>query len=177
MPLAVAFRSLLGACVSESLVDHCIGTYQRKFNEIVLPSAKSLVYPGVAEGLDQLRADGVVLAVATSKFHANADSLLAAAGLRSAFSLVVGADEVDRPKPNPDMGEYVLGKLGVPATRAVMIGDTTHDVLMARAVGMRSIAVTYGVHGRRELLASKPTWVADDFSAVTRLLSAATEAA
>jgi phosphoglycolate phosphatase len=62
--------------------------------------------------------------------------------------------------------------LGVPAERAVMVGDTTHDLLMARAAGMRSVAVTYGVHGVQELKSSDPTWVADTFEDVLKCLRA-----
>jgi len=174
MPLAVAFRSLLGTGTAESDIDNHIATYQQKFAELVLPKAESLVYPGVTDGLDRLKASGVPLAIATSKFHANANALLSAAKLDSRFSLIVGADEVDRPKPSPDMGEFVLRTMNIHPGRAVMVGDTTHDILMARAVGIRSIAVTYGVHDRQELIASKPTWIADDFLSATRILTTVT---
>jgi phosphoglycolate phosphatase len=59
-----------------------------------------------------------------------------------------------------------MRRAGVPADRAVMVGDTTHDLLMAKAAGMRSIAVTYGVHNVRELLSGDPTWLADTFDDV-----------
>jgi phosphoglycolate phosphatase len=132
----------------------------------VLPNARALRFPGVADGLAALASQGITLAVATSKFHRSADALLAAAGLRDRFDLVVGADQVTRPKPYPEMGETILRVLGVAAQDAVMVGDTTHDLLMAKAVGMRSIALTYGVHSRQELEAADPTWVANSFDDV-----------
>jgi phosphoglycolate phosphatase len=86
---------------------------------------------------------------------------------------VVGADQVTHPKPHPESGQMVLRELGVPAERAVMVGDTTHDLLMARACGMRSIAVTYGVHSVHELRTADPTWLVDTFDDVLVRLTAA----
>jgi phosphoglycolate phosphatase len=56
--------------------------------------------------------------------------------------------------------------LGIGPDRAFMVGDTVEDLLMARAAGMRSIAVTYGVHSLPELTSANPTWLADTFEDV-----------
>ncbi|MEU6729869.1 HAD family hydrolase [Nonomuraea wenchangensis] len=172
LPLERAFGDLLAAAPDGELVAQGVVHYQRLFKQIILPRANELIFPGVAEGLAELRARGSTLAVATSKFHASADALLRAAGLRDQFALVVGADQVSRPKPDPESGLLVLRTLGVAARHAVMVGDTAHDIHMAKAAGMRSIAVTYGVHGADELALAGPTWVADTFAEVVALLSA-----
>jgi phosphoglycolate phosphatase len=173
LPLEQAFSLLMGVPRHDARVAEAIRWYQVSFREVILPKARSMLFPGVAEGLQALRDDGVALAVATSKFSASAAALLEAAGLRGQFDLVVGADQVTRPKPDPEMGRLIMQALGVPAGRAVMVGDTTHDVLMARAAGMRSVAVTYGVHGVQELTSSGPTWMADTFEDVLTCLRAA----
>ncbi|WP_262380130.1 HAD family hydrolase [Nonomuraea sp. PA05] len=116
---------------------------------------------------------GVTSAVATSKFHAGAEALPRAAGLRERFALVVGADEVARPKPHPDSGELVLRTLRVTARDAVVVGDTVHDIHMAHGAGMRSIAVTYGVQSRDELAAAAPTGFAGSFGEVVAQLTTA----
>ncbi|MDI1476295.1 HAD family hydrolase [Polyangium sp. y55x31] len=170
LPLEQAFSELMRVPLDDMRVTHGITQYQIAFRDIVLPHAEALLIPGVAEGLPALRDQGLTLAVATSKFHASADALLKAAGLRSHFDVVVGADQVARPKPDPEMGQRIMRTLGVPAERAVMVGDTTHDVWMARAAGMRSVAVTYGVHGVQELSSSGPTWVVDTFEDVLKCL-------
>jgi pseudouridine-5'-phosphate glycosidase len=166
LPLEQAFSRLMGIPVEDERVAHGVSQYLVLFKELILPRARSLIFPGVEDGLAALRGQGFSLAVATSKFYASADALLKAAGLRDHFDMVVGADQVTRPKPNPEMGELIMGKLGVSPERAVMVGDTTHDLLMARAAGMRSVAVTYGVHSVQELRSSDPTWVADTFEDV-----------
>ncbi|MBO0851596.1 MAG: HAD family hydrolase, partial [Pseudonocardia sp.] len=177
IPLAIAFSQLLGVAPDDPLVTRAMAAYQVAFRELVLPEAGDLVFPGVADGLAALEREGFALAVATSKHRAGADALLGAAGLRDRFAVVVGADQVDNPKPAPDTGLLVLGRFGAPASRAVMVGDTVHDLGMATAAGIRSIAVTYGIHGRNELAAAAPTWLADTFDEVVELLRAGARAA
>ncbi|MET9418441.1 HAD family hydrolase [Streptomyces klenkii] len=166
LPLETAFSQLMAVAPHDEQVAQAVRHYQEAFRDIVLPRAAHLLFPGVTDGLTALRDEGIVLAVATSKFRANADALLAAAGIDSFFHMVVGADEVTHPKPHPASGQMILDKLAVPAERAAMVGDTTHDMLMAHACGMRSIGVTYGVHSEQQLRAVRPTAVAHTFSDV-----------
>lgn len=166
LPLPAAFAKVLGLPEDEPVVASCVELYQSTFRKIVLPMATQLVFPGVYDGLQSLREDGFLLAVATSKFIVNAEALLTAAGLREEFSVVVGADQVSKPKPDPESGFLVLRKLGVAPGNAVMVGDTTHDVLMAHGAGMASIGVSYGVHSVDQLLSANPTWLVDSFAGV-----------
>ncbi|GAA0373017.1 HAD family hydrolase [Streptomyces blastmyceticus] len=173
LPLETAFGKLMGIAVDDDRVAEGVRQYQRLFREIILPRAGELLFPGVSAGLAALHAQGLTLAVATSKFYASADALLTAAGLRDLFDVVIGADQVTRPKPDPESGHAVMEKLGVTAERTVMVGDTTHDLLMAKAAGMRSIAVTYGIHSLEELKSADPTWIADSFDDVLTCIGAA----
>ncbi|MGW4213082.1 HAD family hydrolase [Lentzea sp. NPDC004789] len=166
LPLPAAFAKVLGTAQDEPVVARCVELYQPTFRRIVLPVATQLVFPGVFDGLRTLREDGFLLAVATSKFIVNAEALLVAAGLREEFSVVVGADQVAKPKPDPESGFVVLQRLGVSPANAIMVGDTTHDVLMAHGAGMSSIGVTYGVHSVDQLLTAGPTWLVDSFAGV-----------
>lgn len=172
LPLEQAFSTLLGIPPDDGGVADGVRHYQVLYRELIVPRAKELVFPGVADGLAALRELGFSLAVATSKFHSSAHVLLEGAGLRDRFSVLVGADQVTRPKPDPEMGQVIMRTLGVTAERAVMVGDTTHDLLMAKAAGMRSVAVTYGVHSAPELAACDPTWMADTFDDVVTSIAA-----
>lgn len=166
LPLEQAFAGLLDIQRKDERVGQAVRRYQELFRDLVLPRAQALVFPGVVQGLAALRDSGFALAVATSKHQASAEALLRAAALRDAFDVVVGADQVSRPKPDPESARLVFRLLGAPAGRPVMVGDTTHDLLMARAAGIASIAVTYGVHDRQELLAADPTSIVDSFDDV-----------
>ncbi|MCC3768664.1 HAD family hydrolase [Streptomyces sp. UNOC14_S4] len=173
LPLEQAFGKLLGIPLDDERVAEGVAQYQRLFREIILPRSRELLFPGVADGLAELHRQGFTLTVATSKFYASADALLTAAGLRDLFSVVIGADQVSRPKPDPESGRAVMTELGIGPGQAVMVGDTTHDLLMAKGAGMRSIAVTYGIHGREELATADPTWTADTFDEVLACIRAA----
>lgn len=175
LPLDRAFGILLGVPADDAQVGEGMAHYQKMFRQIVLPRARALVFPGVREGLAMLRSRGVTLAVVTSKVTASAEALLAASGLRNMMSLVVGADQVVHPKPDPEMADLACRALGLSPKHTVVVGDTTHDVQMARAARMRSIAVTYGVHDVALLRAAQPTWVAGSFNEVFKLLFAGTE--
>lgn len=168
LPLEKAFGSLLQVDPNDVKVANAITQYQLFFKKIVLPNAKKLIFPGVEKGLETLKSQGFLLAVATSKFYASAEALLKAAGLFEYFNLVVGADQVSHPKPHPEMGFLVMKKLDVLPENAVMVGDTTHDLLMAKDAGMHSIAVTYGIHDIEKLKLSKPTWIVNTFDEVLK---------
>ncbi|MGW1075017.1 HAD family hydrolase [Streptomyces sp. NPDC002537] len=173
LPLETAFGKLMGTALDDDQVAEGVRQYQRLFREIILPRAGELLFPGVPEGLRAFHGGGFTLAVATSKFYASADALLTAAGLRELFSVVIGADQVGKPKPDPESGHAVMAELDITADQAVMVGDTTHDLLMAKAAGMRSIAVTYGIHSVEELRSADPTWLADTFDEVLTCIRAA----
>lgn len=166
LPLERAVATLAGVAPADPMVAEGVARYQARFRERVLPYARELVFPGAAAGLTALRREGFALAVATSKWYASADALLVAAGLREQFEVVAGADQVTRPKPDPELARLVLRRLGASPGQAVMVGDTTHDLLMANAAGMRSIGVTYGVHPAARLRSAGPTWLAGTFDDV-----------
>jgi phosphoglycolate phosphatase len=114
------------------------------------------LFEGVEPGLRAAQAAGRLLAVATGKSRRGLDRALETTGLREFFAASRCADE-GFAKPHPDMLEYLLDHLGVTPDRALMIGDTTHDVEMAHGARMDSVAVTYGAHDPAKLARSRPT--------------------
>jgi len=108
------------------------------------------LFPGVREIVVALKESGYYVAVATGKSRVGLDRALDVSGLRPLFDATRCADE-SRPKPDPEM-LYELGdELGVRSKRMLMIGDTTHDLLMAANAGAHSLAVSYGAHAARDL--------------------------
>jgi phosphoglycolate phosphatase len=97
-----------------------------------------------------------VLAVATGKSRAGLNRSLLQTGWARHFATTRCADE-GVPKPDPWMLQDICEELGIEAGRAVMIGDTSHDLRMARAAGASAVAVTYGAHPVEELLACEPS--------------------
>jgi phosphoglycolate phosphatase len=95
------------------------------------------------------------LGIATGKSRRGLDRALEATGLRPYFQASRCADET-HPKPHPAMLLELLEELGSSAGSALMIGDTSHDLEMARAAGVDALAVTYGAHPETNLRACAP---------------------
>ncbi|HYC45340.1 MAG TPA: HAD-IA family hydrolase [Burkholderiales bacterium] len=117
--------------------------------------AHTTLFAGVEQMLAELRGRGHLLAVATGKSRRGLDRALAAAGLAECFHATRCADE-GHSKPDPGMLRRILEALDVAADRALMIGDTTHDMQMARSAGVARVAVCHGAHEMRELLEHEP---------------------
>ena len=112
------------------------------------------LYEGVPEMLRDLHGRGTRLAVATGKARRGLDRALDLTGLRSLFEATRCADE-GFAKPHPGMLLALLDMTGVEPARAVMVGDTTHDLDLAANAGVDAVAVSYGAHDEK-LLASRP---------------------
>lgn len=113
-------------------------------------------YPGVPEMLAELSQRGATLAVVTSKARALARRGLDVAGISGCFEVIVGGDDVERGKPDPLPVEAALEALGVEAGGAVMIGDSTHDMVAGRHARVATAAALWGPFGRDELARTAP---------------------
>ena len=111
-------------------------------------------FDGVPGLLADLADSGAWLAVATGKSRAGLNRALDQMGWTGKFLTTRCADE-GLPKPDPWMLRDICDELGLGASETLMVGDTTHDLGMARAAGAAAIAVTYGAHPR-EALAGEP---------------------
>ena len=121
------------------------------------------LFPGVAETLALLRSRGYRLAVVTSRDQRSLDLLLDRLCLADFFEDRITGTDGFPPKPAPDMLVELLRRMRLSADEAVVVGDTTFDILMGRGAGCRTIAVSYGNHTRSQLLAAGPTSVIDSF--------------
>ena len=108
------------------------------------------LFPHIREILVALKEAGYFVAVATGKTRVGLDRALNVSGLRPLFDATRCADEC-RSKPDPQMLHELGDELGVRSARMLMIGDTTHDLMMAANAGAPSLAVSYGAHTERAL--------------------------
>lgn len=114
----------------------------------------SPMYPVARAALDALNAqDETLLGIATGKSRRGLDSLLDGHNLRGMFVTEQVADHHPS-KPHSAMLQSALAETGVPASRAVMVGDTSFDMDMARAAGMTAVGVTWGYHSREKLVSA-----------------------
>ena len=130
----------------ENLYDAAWQRYQHHY--LAINGEFAAVYPGVVEGLQQLRDAGLQLACLTNKPLSFAKPLLQAKGLDSFFTHVFGGDSFERKKPDPLPLLKTCEFLGVKTTQALMVGDSSNDAQAARAAGCPVVLVRYGYnHG------------------------------
>jgi len=126
--------------------------------QIANHDAMTQAYPGVVETVRALHAAGHPLAIVTSKLEAGARRSLAHIGVEECFSAVVGIDATTKHKPDPEPVHFALEQLSVRTSRAIFIGDSTHDMNAGRAAGIATAAALWGPYSRTMLDATHPTF-------------------
>ncbi len=153
-----AIRALYPRC-NDDFVETFADAYRRHFlEEDETPTG---LFDGVGDVLENLAAEGYLLAVATGKARRGLDKVFASTGLGELFHASRCADETFS-KPHPQMLEEIVTDLDVSPDAALMIGDTEYDLLMAANAGMHALAVSYGVHSLEHLLQYNPLGYLDN---------------
>ena len=134
------------------------------------PSLTEPLFPGAPEIVAALAArTDTMLGIATGKSRRGVRHLFERTGWAQAFATVQTAD--DHPsKPAPDMIHAALAETGVAPQDACMIGDTSFDMAMAKAAGVRAIGVSWGYHEPAALLAAGAETIISEFAELDRLL-------
>lgn len=127
------------------------------------------LFKGIRELLSQLRDRGHYLAVATGKPRVGLDRSLRYHDLDDMFVVTRTADET-KSKPNPQMLYELSDALMVPLDQMLMVGDTTHDLLMALNAGVDAVAVTYGAHPVNSLKELNPLACVDTVEELSHVL-------
>lgn len=146
--------------LSEAMYDKFVQRYRYHF---LLQENAMPLFPGAHETIAELHSQGYWLAVATGKTRHGLNRAFDACGLQSYFHASRTADETHS-KPHPAMLLEIMDELGVVALRALMVGDTTHDLHMAKSAGVSALGVTYGAHPKHHLSALQPLALLDDFA-------------
>lgn len=152
--------SLRAAGVPEDRIDEGVDTYHELFYEVA--PRHITIYPGVKEGLERLSALGFRMGIATSRSTHSLVTLLEEHGIRKHFEVLGTVQCVSRPKPAPDLVLWVLEQFGCAPEHAMVIGDTTYDIIMGTAAGCRTCAVSYGNHPVEMLRTASPTRIVAD---------------
>ena len=122
------------------------------------------MFPDVADTLRQLTADGLRLAICTSRGYESLQRILQRHELWDSFETVVTSWDNIAPKPAPDLVLTLLERMGLNADDALVVGDTIYDIQMGASAGCKTVAVTYGNHTKAQLEAVSPTFMIDRFS-------------
>jgi phosphoglycolate phosphatase len=154
--------AILAPSADEARVDQLLESYVAHYRANA-GTAREPMFEGALAALDRLQADPeTILAVATGKGYSGAVTLLERHGIIGRFNSIETPTH-NRGKPDPQMLETAMRKAGVGRDRTVMIGDTTHDMKMARAGGVKAIGVAWGYHQPADLRAAGADVVIERF--------------
>ena len=118
------------------------------------------LFDGAMDTLLGLRERGIELAIATGKSRRGLDRVLGSLGLADFFEATRCADET-RSKPHPQMLHEIMAVRSKTPDEVLMVGDSEYDLAMAVQAGVRSVGVSFGVHGSERLAPYQPLAIID----------------
>jgi len=143
----LAGRRVIDREPEEALFRQAMETFLKRY-ATVLNDATGL-YPEVRETLEKLKEQGCQMAIVTNKPSQFVAPILKNLAIESHFDLIVGGEDLPRKKPDPLPLLHSCEVLGCKPEAAVMIGDSSNDILAAGAAGIPVIAVSYGYSAGR----------------------------
>ena len=158
-PLAGCFATLFPD-LQQEMIQRCAVTYRRIFDQKlkdIIPQA----FPGVVETLAALREQGATLTIASSRSNISLVRLTQDMGISDVISLTLGADNVEKAKPDPDPVLKTLAATHFNADETLVVGDMAVDILMGANAGARTCGVTWGNGSKEELLLAGADYVID----------------
>lgn len=144
-PLFETFTAIVGSERAPAALD----AFRNWYSDVGL--YENRVYDGIPPALAALRRDGHTLLVATSKPHLYAVRILEHFDLHRFFDGVYGSELSGERADKTELLTHLLREEQLDPKDAVMIGDRKHDVVAAKAVGMRSVGVAWGFGSKEEL--------------------------
>lgn len=167
-PLGPMLAALFG--IEADLLERAVREYSDEYVRLAQTSERP--FEGTLPMLKALRAAEFQLAVATGKSQNGADRATARMGLAPWFDSIHGILPGTPGKPDPAVLLRAMRALGASADACVMVGDTTFDMDLAHAVGVRTVAVNWGVHSEDLLRSREPSFFASSFAELQEWLLA-----
>ncbi|MDT3377134.1 HAD-IA family hydrolase [Labrys neptuniae] len=173
LSLVPAIQRLFGDDTSADDIEKAAGFYREAFLARVNdPAFAPPLFPGAAEAVAELRRrDDVILGLATGKSRRGVDRILESFGWEGLFATIQTADTAPS-KPDPGMIVQGASEVGLRPEDAIMIGDTSFDILMGRSAGARTIGVSWGNHPVSDLTEAGADHIIDDFGQLLPLVEA-----
>lgn len=132
--------------------------------------ALTTIFETVPPLLASLRSSGLALGIVSTKYRYRIETILRREGLLHHFDVIVGGDDVDRHKPDPDGLLLALDRLGCASEHLIYVGDHPVDAAAAQHAGIAFVAVLTG-HSTRDHFAAHPVYgIIADLSALTRVI-------
>ena len=140
----------------EYILAESLDLFQEYYSQNLI--TKTRPYDGVIKTLEQL--SNFRKAIYSNKPQDLTDKVIEGLGLNSYFDMVQGADiSKYKTKPSPEGIHYILRELNIKPENAIIVGDSTHDILAGKRAGVRTCAVTYGYREKKILANESPDYL------------------
>ncbi|MCU7814819.1 MAG: phosphoglycolate phosphatase [Candidatus Thiodiazotropha sp. (ex Lucinoma kastoroae)] len=136
-------------------------------------SQRSVLYPGIREGLDYLKKQGYRLGCVTNKAAQFTLPLLQDLGIHDDFEIIIAGDTLAKKKPDPMPLLHAAENMGVNPSAALMVGDSQSDVKAARAAGFQIVCMSYGYNHGEDIRNYNPDVVIDSLTEIRSILESA----
>ena len=166
LTLKDSFKRLFPHLTDEQ-ADECTETYRCLFDKNK-KTLKPELFPHVGDTLQRLHQQGIRMSIASSRSSASLREFLREMGIADYFCYIVGAENVSRPKPDPEPVLLTLRTLGAKAEETMVVGDMPVDVLMGKGAGAYTCAVSYGNASRTQLEEAGADFIIDDMAELLR---------
>ena len=166
-PLKEQFMDYAG--LTREQAEKAVEVYRERFAPIGV--FENRAYEGAAELLRYLKDTGKTVALATSKPQIFADQIVKKYGLAPYFDLVLGSELDGTRTDKSQVIAEVLYRLGANPHEAIMIGDRKHDIIGAKANGIKSVGVSFGYAADGELETAGADYIVDNMDELRTLLA------
>ncbi|MCU7891063.1 MAG: phosphoglycolate phosphatase [Candidatus Thiodiazotropha sp. (ex Ustalcina ferruginea)] len=136
-------------------------------------SQRSVLYPGIREGLDYLKKQGYRLGCVTNKAAQFTLPLLQDLGIHDDFEIIIAGDTLAKKKPDPMPLLHAAENMGVDPSVSLMVGDSQSDVKAARAAGFQIVCMSYGYNHGEDIRQYNPDVVIDSLTEIRSILESA----
>ena len=164
--LGPSLRTSFSRYFERGIVEECVRDYRRYNHEI--HEKYVTIYPGVEKTLARLKEKGYPLAIVTTKFRESAYLGLDLFGLSQYFDIVIGSDQVSKPKPDPEGINYVLDKLE--RSKGIYVGDNDTDILAAKNAKIVSVGVKWSPKGYVHIEQAGADYLIDSFDQIESVI-------
>jgi phosphoglycolate phosphatase len=153
---------LIEAAIGPGKVADGVRIFRERYATIC--ESRTTILPQVRETLEELDRRTYQMAIATNKPSYFARDILKALDVEHLFVEVLGPNDVERPKPDPEMLEIIMSRLGLGSDETLYVGDMPLDIEVARNAGVSVYALPTGSASRDDLLARRPDRLLHKFS-------------
>lgn len=168
LTLEDGFRELFPGLTERDIL-RCAEVYRDLFEKNRRKMVPTL-FPHVKETLNLLKERGYILSVASSRQSVSLRGFLHDMSVEDCISYILGADNVEKSKPDPEPVLKTLRELGIPAEESIVVGDMPVDIIMGLRAGAATCGVTYGNSSRDDLVEAGAGYIIDDISELPGLL-------